>query len=347
MTEALETNARSVAGMTKAVRWSDFETDMKLAMLLVADGMMNMLGHSPRAVHAAETFLGIKFPEGFNGGFIIYEASEMWGRADPEAFMASLKIDDTHLHRCVARSYRLLTELRPLSGVEVQDERDEAVDWVRYFLSSIPTDSYGAGDDYSGLVFDRSRPLPRLCNLADAYLSLVEFVQRAVGSGTGWGESSDMIVFTADDLALLADVDVRSVRNAMGPSGAKPIRSFRALPGDTDEDRAYADPVDAIEWLSGRRGFVCGRLDAAWIDRDVGATGSLKALCALAGMMFWLNGSTTEKMAETLGWDHARTRDWTRGVGVDAASAFEVATAAGLDAHAFSNRIHQLLSKED
>lgn len=340
-------DAPRVSVLAKAVHWTDFEMDIKLSMLLVADGMMNILGHGPRSVLAAETFLGIRFPPGFSG-FIVSEATETWGSSDPSDIMASLQIEGTQLHRCVRRAYDLLTELRPLGDVKYQDERDESIDWLGYFLTAVPTDSYGTGDDYSGIVRDPLRPLPRLYNLGVAYLSLVEFVQGARGASSSWGEIFDLIVFTADDLALLADVDVRSVRNAMGPTGSKPIRSFRALPTDRDEDRAYADPVDAIDWLSGRRSFMCGRLEAAWVDAGIGETQSLRALCALAGMMFWLNGSTTEKMAEMLGWEPSRARAWTRGRGVDVGSAFQVARAAGLDAEAFSRRVGELLdNKED
>ncbi|UVD55719.1 hypothetical protein NE852_16690 [Rhizobium sp. Pop5] len=156
-----------------------------------------------------------------------------------------------------------------------------------------------------------------------------------------------MIVFNADDLALLGDVDIRSVRNAMGPSGSKPIRSFKALPTDRDDERAYANPVDALDWLSGRRGFKCGRLDADWVNAGIPSTGSLAALGAVAGMMFWLNGQTTEKMAEKLGWDVGQTRAWTRGEGLDPFAAKRVAEAAGLDSKEYSKQIAKLLKKEN
>lgn len=347
MTINLVTGAsgRGVASVSKALSWEDIDRDMKLAMLLVADGMMNMLGHSVRARHAAETFLGVSFPEGLSG-FVVSEASEAWKSENSTGFMAAIKTDDTHLHRCLSRAYSLLTDLKPLSEVDVQDERDQAIDWIKYFLSAIPTDTYGMGDDFSGVALDLERPLPLVCRLSESYLSLVDFVQRTVGAGASWS-AHDSIVFTADDLAALAGVDVRSVRNAMGPSAGKPIRSFKASPGVSEDERAYADPVDAIEWLSGRRSFFCGSLDAAYVDAGVGDTSSVEALCALAGMMSWLNGGTTESMAAQLRWDAARTRSWTRGLGVDPESAFRVAQVAGLDPQKFSNRVRELLAKED
>ncbi|NKQ73437.1 hypothetical protein C3Y89_24350 [Rhizobium sp. UPM1132] len=324
--------------------WQDYERDMRLAMLLVADGMMNMLGAAPNATKAAEAFLGIEVPADASG-FLVNMASNPWEGAD--ASLSSIAIDGTHFNRAVRRAYDLLTELKPIHEIQHQDERDESLDWIGYFLTAVPTDPYGTGGDFFDIVENSTRPLPYLHRAGQAYLSLVEFVHGAVGSHPQWSASSDMIVFNADDLALLGDVDIRSVRNAMGPSGSKPIRSFKASPTDRDDERAYANPVDALDWLSGRRGFKCGRLDADWVNAWIPSTGSLTALGALAGMMFWLNGQTTEKMAEKIGWDAVQTRAWTRGEGLDAFAAKRVAEAAGLDPKAYSKQIAKLLKKEN
>ncbi|MCV9961955.1 hypothetical protein OIU34_08575 [Pararhizobium sp. BT-229] len=328
--------------MRELQAWPDYEKDMRLAMLLVADGMMNILGDTPNAAKAAEAFLGIDLPSSVSG-LLVSMVTDPW----VDAVLSTIAIEHTHLYRTVLRAHRLLSELRPVHEVEHQDERDESLDWVGYFLTVVPTDSYGTGDDFSDIVQNPSSPLPFLHRAGTAYLDLIEFVQGTVGSHPAWNDSSDMIVFTADDLALLADVDVRSVRNAMGPTGSKPIRSFKAFPTDGDDERAYADPVDAIDWLSGRRGFKCGPLDAEWVDAGISSTGSLTALGALSGMMFWLNGQTTEKMAENLNWEVEQTRAWTRGKGMDAFSAKRVAEAAGLNPKAYSKQIAKLIKKEN
>ncbi|TAY88090.1 hypothetical protein [Rhizobium leguminosarum] len=317
---------------------------MRLAMLLVADGMMNILGATPNATKAAETFLGIELPDAVSG-FLVSMVTDPW--VDADTMLAAIAIDHTHLFRTVHRAYRLLSEMSPIHEIEYQDERDGSLDWIGYFLTVVPTDSYGTGEDYSDIVQAADSPLPFIHRAGNAYLDLVEFIHRTVFSHPSWGDPSDMIVFTADDLALLADVDIRSVRNAMGPTGNKPIRSFKAFQSDPDDERAYADPIDAIEWLSGRRGFKCGRLDAEWVNSGIPRSHSLAALGALAGMMFWLNGQTTEKMAEKIGWDVEQTRAWTRGRGLDAFAAKRVAEAAGLDPKAYSKQIAKLLKKEN
>lgn len=322
--------------------WPTFVKDMKIAMILVADGMMNMMGRNPRATAAAEAFLGIRIPSDVTG-FLVSEAADEWG--DPDGFLSSIDINATHFYGTVLRAYTLLTNLAPIHEVRFQDERDESLDWVGYFLTVVPTDSYGTGDDFSDIVQNPERPLPFLYRAGYAYLSLVEFVHRTLGSTAHWGESSDKIVFNADDLALLADVDIRSVRNAMGPTGSKPIRSFKALATDGDE-RAFADPIDALDWLSGRRGFRCGRLDADWVNGEIPKTGSIEALGAAAGMMFWLNGSTTDAMAAKLEWDVARARAWTRGEGIDPFSAKRVAATAGLDPEIYSRQIAKLTKEK-
>ncbi|EJZ17290.1 hypothetical protein [Rhizobium sp. Pop5] len=330
--------------MKSLQQWSDYERDMRLAMILVADGMMNMLGTAPNAKTSAEAFLGIQLPSDFSG-FLVNLVADPWGK--PDAFLSQITLEGTHLYRTVRRAHDLLTAMKPIHQIGHQDERDEAIDWVGYFLTTVPTDSYGMGADYFDIVETQSNPLPFLHRAGNVYLSLIEFVHGTVGSHKDWASSSDMIVFNADDLALLGDVDIRSVRNAMGPSGSKPIRSFKALPTDRDDERAYANPVDALDWLSGRRGFKCGRLDADWVNAGIPSTGSLAALGAVAGMMFWLNGQTTEKMAEKLGWDVGQTRAWTRGEGLDPFAAKRVAEAAGLDSKEYSKQIAKLLKKEN
>lgn len=53
-------------------------------------------------------------------------------------------------------------------------------------------------------------------------------------------------------IAYLGDVDLRTVRNAMGPRGDKPIRSTaRPKPAGARSDLVYGNPLDAIEWLAG------------------------------------------------------------------------------------------------
>ncbi|EJC80185.1 hypothetical protein Rleg4DRAFT_1799 [Rhizobium leguminosarum bv. trifolii WSM2297] len=99
-------------------------------MLLVADGMMNMLGAVPNATKAAEAFLGIKVPADASG-FLVNMASNPWEGAD--AFLSSIAIDGTHFNRTVRRAYDLLTELKPIHEIQHQDERDESLDWIGYF----------------------------------------------------------------------------------------------------------------------------------------------------------------------------------------------------------------------
>lgn len=328
--------------------WNSIEEDVKLAMLLIADGMMNVLGGGPRAIKAAEAFLDIKLPEGFTG-FIVNEATEHWSSGDPGAFMASIKPEDTHLYGCVKRAHSLLSEMKPIHLVSYHDEKDEAIYWLDYFITAIPTDSYGTGDDYSSIVFDGDRALPALRDGGHAYLSLIEFVQSMLSAPEGWDADPDFqsnqVVFTGQDIARLAGVDIRSVRNAMGPKGDKPIRSFRlSIPVDDDRN-LFADPIDAIEWLSGRRGFRSGRLEASYVDTHVRDIRSRKALGALAGMMFWLNGRTTTDMATALDWDAEQVRAWTRGF-IDTESAEKVALAAGLDPTIYAAQISTLLEAQ-
>ncbi|UVD55718.1 hypothetical protein NE852_16685 [Rhizobium sp. Pop5] len=141
--------------MKSLQQWSDYERDMRLAMILVADGMMNMLGTAPNAKTSAEAFLGIQLPSDFSG-FLVNLVADPWGK--PDAFLSQITLEGTHLYRTVRRAHDLLTAMKPIHQIGHQDERDEAIDWVGYFLTTVPTDSYGMGADYFDIVETQSNP---------------------------------------------------------------------------------------------------------------------------------------------------------------------------------------------
>lgn len=132
----------------------------------------------------------------------------------------------------------------------------------------------------------------------------------------------------------------------MGPKGDKPIRSTaRPKPAGVRSDLVFGDPLDAIEWLAGRRGFHAGRLSPEWVSGLVGEIGSLHVGAALPGLLAWLNRTTTDELASRLGWPVEHVRDWTRARGVDAGKAAEIGAAVGLDCAAYREAIERLTNE--
>jgi hypothetical protein len=214
-----------------------------------------------------------------------------------------------------------------------QEERAEGAAWLSYYLSLIPRETLG-GVDYSGKFQLPGAPLVTLLEMAQARVKLAEYVQNLVlTNNSGFG-------FTPNEISRLGRVNIRTVRNAMGPRGASPIRTVRPK---TRNDTVRGDPLDTIEWLAGRRGFQPGGLSAEWVSRNFGNLKSFRTAAALPGLVTWLNGQTTKELAATLGWQLDRVRDWIRGRAVWPDAAEELAAATALDRAGYRTLIERVV----
>jgi len=309
--------------MTRLPAWKAIEDDVRIGFVLVADACRYMVGMGRRGDAAASAILGTKKVPGHHLDDLIQNRE----------FFGSIDISETHFAACARRCFDLVTVLDPLEQIDVDEAKTEGTQWLSYFLSFIPREAMGGGD-FTGTFHHPDAPLPVLLGMAEARLALAEYVQNLVresDSGSG---------FTAKELSFLGEVDVRTVRNAMGPKGDKPIRS-NANPRreDARSELVLGDPLDAIEWLASRRGFHPGRLSPEWVNRHLGGIGTLEAAAALPGLTTWLNRTTTEQLASSAGWQVDRVRDWTRARSIDVSSADEIGAAAGLDVAAYRELI--------
>lgn len=323
--------------------WVDIETDIRIVMALTADVVRNMIGS--RGDAAAATFLGFPDLSGIDG-FVVEETYDQFECRPNTEFLARIQIEGTQFANAARRCYDLASTRGPIEEIDYQDDRDEGLYWLWYFLSSIPTDSYGSGADYFGMAHDLDSPLRLLHDLASARLGLAEYIDEVTRATSSWEEASHSPhVFTTRDIALLGDVNLRTVRNAMGPKGNKPIHTeaISGKKGGRRSELVWGDALDSIEWLSGRRGFQPGPLSPQWVDRRVPEIESLRALGALPGLVAWINRTPTEDLAERLHWPTEKVRNWTRGIGMEPNQAQAIAAAAGLDGKVYTDRVKTLL----
>ncbi|PBB81213.1 hypothetical protein CK218_12655 [Mesorhizobium sp. WSM3879] len=333
--------------MKPSPAWSNIETDIRIVMSLIADVCRNMIGMrdpNGRGDAAAAALLGLPDLSGING-FVVEEAYDSFERRPDSEFLAKIDIEGTHFAHAARRCYDLVATRGPIEEIQYQDDRDDGLHWLWYFLSTIPTDSYGTDGDYSGIKHDPDSNLRLLHDLASARLTLAEYVDEVTRATASWEkEWRSRCVFTPRDISLLGDVNIRTVRNVMGPNGNKPIRTETMGGKASRPDLVWGDALDSIEWLSGRRGFQPGPLSPQWVDRRVPEIGSLRALGALPGLVTWINRTTTEELAARLSWPVERVRNWTRGNDIDPEQAHSIAVTAGLDGRAYADRVKALLA---
>jgi hypothetical protein len=327
--------------------WSDVETDIKIVMSLVADVCRNMVGmREPhgRGDTAAAALLGLPDLSGING-FVVEATYDSFERRPNTEFLEKIQIEGTLFARAARRCYDLVATRGPIQEINYEYERDEGLYWLWYFLSTVPTDSYGSDADYSGIAHDLDSNLRLLHDLASARLDLAEYIDEITQATAAWEEMFwPKYVFTPRDVALLGDVNIRTVRNVMGPKGNKPIRTEPMGGKASRPDHVWGDALDCIEWLAGRRGFQPGPLSSQWVDRRLPEISSLRALGALPGLVAWINRTTTEELAARLQWSPEKVRNWTRGVNLEADDARTIAAAVGLDEAAYANRVKALLA---
>jgi hypothetical protein len=303
--------------------WSEIEHDTRLGLVLLADACRHMVRSEDRDNAVGAAMLGIKdLPD---------EALDVLIK-DRE-FLSSVSIADTHLAACVRHCFDVITVLRPLEEVDLEAERAEGTAWLSYYLSLIPRETIG-GVDYSGKFHLPGAPLVTILEMAQARVKLAEYVQNLVlTNNSGFG-------FTPNEISRLGRVDIRTVRNAMGPKGDSPIRTVRPR---TRNDTVWGDPLDTSEWLAGRRGFQPGGLSAEWVSRNFDNIKSFETAAALPGLVTWLNGQSTDELATSLGWQVDRIRDWTRGRAVSPDFAEELAAATGLDRVSYRKLIERVV----
>lgn len=324
--------------------WTDVERDIRIVMALAADLCRNMVGTRQldgRGDKAAATLLGMPNLDDVQG-FIVEATYDTFERRFDTDFLEKIRIDGTLFAQAARHCYDIVAIRGPIEEIDYEYVRDDGLHWLEYYLSAIPTDSYGTGDDYSGMARDPDASLRLLHDLASARLTLAEYVDDLT-SGY-WQEWQSTCVFTPRDISLLGDVNIRTVRNAMGPKGDKPIRTEAIGEKARRSDYVWGDALDSLEWLAGRRGFQPGPLSPQWVDGRVPEMSNLRALAAMPGLVAWINRTTTEELAARLQWSPEKVRNWTRGIDMKVDDARTIAAAAGLDGAAYADRVKALLA---
>lgn len=184
--------------------------------------------------------------------------------------------------------------------VEVEEVRNEALDFLEHFLSTLPNVALGGVD----LTSSRNGEVRRLYELAYAWSNLIETIEDSFQ-----GETESALAVT--DLALMSTLDLRTLRNRCGPG-----KLIRTSVTRSSRNRNSASPalvrlnaLDAVDWLLGRKGFRISNIGARWIvSKLVGATPTQATRGLLvAGIV---NVGTLASLAPRIGCSPEQARTW-------------------------------------
>src|SRR5688572_30005302 len=141
----------------KIPTWNDIEHDARLGLVLLADGCRHMVARDNQEDAVGPAMLGLKeLPESF--------LEEL---AKDRQFLTSVSISATHFAACIRHCFDLITVLRPLEEIDLEEEKAEGAAWLAYYLSLIPTETVG-GVDCRHVFRDPKAPLVTLLGMAQA-----------------------------------------------------------------------------------------------------------------------------------------------------------------------------------
>lgn len=320
----------------KTPNWDEIEKAVKVVMCITADTMRSMMGFGPNADKIATDFLGFKGD--LNGITSFYSAAFLDDSDNvyDESFLLKIKAEDTHIQRVTRRCYNLVTHKPPLNEVNTEDERSETTDWLWFFLSTIPGDTHVS--DPSWIRTGENSPLKILHDQTDAYLTLVEFVGEVFWGDYGT-ETHYPYTFSANNISRLADINIRSVRNVMGPGGQKEIQTQADA---FDRRTSFGHGLQALEWLANKRGFNPGSISQTWAHEEITNNRNLAGLLAIPCVYAWIHGVTTEELAGRAGMTFEGVHEWLKCKTPDADTAMKIASAAGLDGEIYAKRISEI-----
>lgn len=311
----------------KNLNWEQINHDIRIGFALTADQTRLMAGDVERGEMAARAVLGVENTR--------YDL--MCDHLDDGEMLASFDIEGSPFYGAATTCFKIISSERRLEEIDVTNDRLNGEQLLSYFLKAMPRESMGLYDVPS--IFDGlDSPLPLLLAKCMAKLDLAEFIQELSD------QTSDTLGFgfTPTTVAVLGQMNVRTVRNHFGPKGDKAIRS-RSLGSDAyRSDLVIGDPLDSIEWLAGRRGFDPGGVSTDWMNEKMASIQSVKIASALPGVFAWTNRQTSEAISETLGWPPTKFSKWVRSVDLKQLDAAAVANAVGLDPKAYSELMSRL-----
>jgi hypothetical protein len=162
---------------------------------------------------------------------------------------------------------------------------------------------------------------------------LVEGIERA------FYDNGDLYVIRVADLARLSAVELRTMRNRVGP-----LRPIRTTPERSHKLQALGgtsfvgvNTLDALAWLSARQEVVTSPLDPSWVEDRLGEAKQPSTVGRAPIVLALINEDPLPKIARCLGWAEQKLRKWAdEGPTNDSEDAKALANLAGLSPESYA-----------
>lgn len=266
------------------------ETNLRHCLLLKADDLYFTLAE-PVGAALRNDFLGVP----------------VQGLADEnlsEEDIATIDLDRFAIAQRVRSLYAMLDGRRLSLNrdhvPDVEDARNDALDFLEHFLSTLPNVALGGLD----LTSARNGEVRQIFDLTYAWLNLIGTIEAAF---CGEAEST----LAVSDLALLSGLDTRTLRNRCGPGKLIRTSATRASQARGSASPAFVslNALDAVDWLRGRNDFAISKIDPTWIARRLADAAPAKASRGLLVASI-INLAALSDLAPSLGFTPDQAREW-------------------------------------
>lgn len=298
--------------MDSVLTLSELRYDLATAVLAMGD-LFHLIGRTDLAKQLVGAPQGLTYLE----------------HVDPET------VDLTSLEAAQAmeRLYRVCFE--PKLGVD-PDAVEDDMRMLEGLIGALPS-------AYPGEPINLPRIKKRLDRLhsAGSARHTLAVMAGSIADGDIDEVSRQSWVLSVGEIAAIAQMDERSVRNKVSPGGGTPLRSLPHWHGMRRV--VQVEGFEAYGWLIGRRMFRPVPLDPGAFQNAVASPVDRHHLGMVLGILGWSNFGPTNYLAKRLGWMVGEVEGWIKhGPTKEEAKARKLAGLLGLDPDALAGSVVRL-----
>ena len=290
----------------------DLRQDLATAVLAMGD-LIHLIGRTDLAEQLVGAPMGLSYLDNM----------------EPE----TLDLTSLDAAQAMERLFRVCFE--PRLGMEL-DAMGSDLLMLEGLIGALPS-------EYPGEPVDLLRTKHRLRRLHSAgwARSTLALMTRSIAESDINEDARRCWALSVAEIAAIAQMEERSVRNKVSPAGGTPLRS---LPRPAGMGRlVQVDGFEAFDWLIGRRMFRPVPLNPDSYQIAIADPVDRHHLGMVLGVLGWSNFGPTKYLAKRLGWTVGEVDGWIKhGPTKEEAKARKLAGLLGLDPDALAASVVRL-----